>query len=150
MKRFVFSLASVFEYKQTEKKLQKADLSNAQAALRALRDEERRLEQAYINNSKTLEEALRSNTGVADALVQHDAYFRYLRDAREVLAAKIIKAEEHVEQCQSLLITTMRELKTYENLRDEQYLEYLKEVQAEEEKNMGDLVSFNIISENNN
>ena len=81
--------------------------------------------------------------------VQHDAYFRYLRDAREVLAAKIVKAEEHKEKCQALLITTMRELKTYENLRAEQYAAYLKEVQAEEEKNMGDLVSFNLISGNN-
>ena len=149
MKKFVFSLAAVYEYKQTVEKLQKADLSNAQAALRALQEEEYRLELAYANNKKTLDEALASNTGVADALVQHDAYFRYLRDAREVLAAKIVKAEEHKEKCQALLITTMRELKTYENLRAEQYAAYLKEVQAEEEKNMGDLVSFNLISGNN-
>ena len=149
MKKFVFSLAAVYEYKQTVEKLQKADLSNAQAVLRALQEEEQRLELAYDNNKKTLEEALAAGTGVADALMRHDAYFRYLRDAREMLAAKIIKAEEHKEQCQALLITTMRELKTYENLRAEQYADYLKEVQAEEEKNMGDLVSFNIISGNN-
>jgi len=41
----------------------------------------------------------------------------------------------------------MKEIKTYLKLRDEQYQAYLKEVQAEEAKEMDDLVSFNVISE---
>ena len=44
----------------------------------------------------------------------------------------------------------MRELKTYNKLRAEQYQEYMKEVQAEEEKEIGDLVSFNTITEEAN
>ena len=36
--------------------------------------------------------------------------------------------------------------KTYLKLREEQYQAWMKEVQAEEAKNIDDLVSFNVIS----
>ena len=78
--------------------------------------------------------------------MEHDAYFRYLRDAIKIIRERIEKAEEVVMRCQEKLIITMKELKTYEKLRKEQYEEYLKEAKSEEEKEMDDLVSFKIIS----
>jgi len=147
MKKFKFTLQALFDYKLTVEKLQKAELKKAQQALRELLDEERRLEQAYADNERSLEKALRENENVATALSEHDAYFRFLRDALKELRERIVKAEEVVEQCQNRLITTMKELKTYVKLRAEQYQGYLKEVQIEDDKNMGDLVSFKAISE---
>jgi hypothetical protein len=41
----------------------------------------------------------------------------------------------------------MKELKTYTKLREEQYQNYLKEIQTGEDKEIGDLVSFNTIIE---
>ena len=84
---------------------------------------------------------------VVSTLAEHDAYFRYLRGAVIAVREKIVRAERVVSECQARLITTMRELKTYNKLRAEQYLEYLKEVQSEEEKEIGDLVSFNTITD---
>ena len=150
MKKFKFTLQPVFNYKQTVEKLQKAELRKAQQALKELRDEERRLEKAYFDNERSLEKALRENIDVAQALSEHDAYFRFLRDALKELRERIVKQEEIVLQCQERLIVTMKEIKTYKKLRDEQYLEYRKEVQAEEDKEMGDLVSFNVVSEETN
>jgi len=150
MKKFKFTLQPVFNYKQTVEKLQKAELRKAQQALKELRDEERRLEKAYFDNERSLERALRENIDVAQALSEHDAYFRFLRDALKELRERIVKQEEIVLQCQERLIVTMKEIKTYKKLRDEQYLEYRKEVQAEEDKEMGDLVSFNVVSEETN
>ena len=147
MKKFVFTLQPVFNYKQTVEKLQKAELKKAQQALQELRDEERRLEQAYADNERSLDKALRENINVAQALSEHDAYFRFLRDALKELRERILKAEEIVYECQQRLIVTMKEIKTYKKLRDEQYYDYLKEVQAEEDKEMGDFVSFNVVSE---
>lgn len=147
MKKFKFTLQPVFNYKQTVEKLQKAELKKAQQALQELRDIERRLEQAYANNERSLEKALRENINVAAALSEHDAYFRFLRDALKELRERIVEAEEVVRICQEKLIVTMKEIKTYKKLREEQYYAYLKEIQAEENAEMGDLVSFNVVSE---
>ena len=147
MKKFVFTLQALYDYKLSVEKTQKADLKKAQQALRDLIDEELRLLQAYADNERSLERALIQNEDVVPALSEHDAYFRFLRDALKEIRKRIARAEEVVAQCQERLIITMKEIKTYKKLRDEQFHEYMKEVQAEEDKEIGDLVSFNVISE---
>ena len=147
MKKFVFSLQALFDYKLTVEKQQKAELRKAQQFLKELIAEELRLLNAYAENERSLEKALRENKDVATALSEHDAYFRYLRDALKEIRERIVRAEKIVAECQARLIITMREIKTYNKLRSEQYYEYLKEVQSEEEKEIGDLVSFNTIVE---
>ena len=147
MKKFKYTLQPVYNYKLTVEKLQKAELRRAQQALQELLDEEQRLLQAWVNNEHSLEEALNKGEDVSAALTEHDAYFRYLRDALIEIRKRIVRAEEVVRQCQERLIITMKEIKTYLKLRDEQYQAWLKEVQAEEAKEMDDLVSFKVISE---
>jgi len=147
MKKFKFTLQPVFNYKLTVEKLQKAELRKAQQALRELLAEEQRLLRAYADNERSLEKALRENINVATALSEHDAFFRFLRDALKELRERIVKAEEVVLECQNRLIITMKEIKTYKKLRDEQYQIYLKEILAEEDKEMGDIVSFKTVSE---
>ena len=147
MKKFKFTLQAVYNYKLTVEKMQKAELRKAQQALRELLAEEQRLLQAYADNERSLERALYENVDIVAALSEHDAYFRFLRDALKVVREKIVKAREVVVKCQERLIITMKELKTYVKLREEQYQRYRKEVQADEEKEMGDLVSFNTITE---
>jgi len=147
MKKFKFTLQALYNYKLTVERLQKAELKRAQQALQELLDEEQRLLRAWADNERSLEEALFRNEDVASALSEHDAYFRFLREALIEVRELIVKAEEVVRQCQERLIITMKEIKTYLKLREEQYQQYLKEVQAEEAKEMDDLVSFNVISE---
>ena len=147
MKKFKFTLQPLHNYKLTVERLQKAELKRAQQALQELLDEEQRLLRAYADNERSLEDALKRGENIVAALSEHDAYFRYLRDALIEVRILIKEAEEIVRKCQERLIITMRELKTYLKLRDEQYQAYLKEVQAEEAKEMDDLVSFNVISE---
>jgi len=147
MKKFVFTLAALYKYKQTVERMQKAELKKAQQALQELVDEETRLLKAYADNERSLEEALRKGENVATALSEHDAYFRFLRDALKEIRIMIEEAEEVVRQCQERLIITMKEIKTYLKLRDEQFQQYLKEIQMEEAKEMDDLVSFKVINE---
>jgi len=146
MKRFKFTLQALYNYKLTVEKLQKADLQKAQQVLRDLLDEEQRLLGAWADNEKSLQEALEKGENVAAALSEHDAFFRYLRDALIEVRKRIVRAEEIVRQCQERLILTMKEIKTYLKLREEQYQAWMKEVQADEAKTMDDLVSFNVIN----
>ena len=147
MKKFAFSLQSLLNYKLTVERQEKADLRKAQQTLLELQDEEKRLLKAYEDNERSLEKALRENVDVVAALSEHDAYFRYLRDELIAVRERILRAERVVTECQARLIKTMREIKTYNKLRAEQYQEYLKDIQAEEEKEIGDLVSYKIISD---
>jgi len=147
MRKFKFTLQALYNYKLTVEKLQQAELKRAQQALQELLDEEQRLLKAWIDNEHSLEEALRKGENVSAALMEHDAYFRYLRDALIEIRIKIVKAEEVVRECQDRLILTMKEIKTYLKLREEQYQAWMKEVQAEEAKNIDDLVSYKVISE---
>lgn len=147
MKKFKFSLQSVFDYVKTVEKNQKADLSRAQAILRKLYDDLTELEEAYERNTRSQAAALKRGINISEELIKHDAYFRFLRDAKAELLIKIAKAEEERDKCQERLIATMKQIKIYTKLRDEQYQNYLKEVSREEEKDMNDLISFNIIAE---
>ena len=145
MKKFVFSLKTIYEYKQTIERIQKTELSEAQEALRRLLAERKKLVDSFEKNKLELEEALEKNLNVTKALAEHDAHFRYLRETRKELEPRIQTAEEVKDRCETALIATMKEIKSYENLKQEQYQAYLKELQIEEEKNMSDLVSFNIV-----
>jgi flagellar FliJ protein len=147
MKKFKFTLQSLYNYKLTVEKLQKAELSKAQQALQLLLNEEKRIQKAQRDTELSLELALEKGENIVAALTEHDAYFRFLRDALVELQGKIVRAEEIVRLCQEKLIITMKELKAYDKLRDEQYYAYRMEVQAEEAKVLDDLVSFKVISE---
>ena len=145
MKKFVFSLASVYAYKQTVEKTQKADLNKALAALLALQEEWRRVEAAFGENAHSLEVALKENMHVVDALKRHDDYFRYLKDRRDELELEIQKAQEEKDRRQAILIKTMKEVKTYTKLKEEQYRKYIEELQREEAKDIGDLISYKTV-----
>ncbi|MCL2425518.1 MAG: flagellar export protein FliJ [Oscillospiraceae bacterium] len=147
MKKFKFSLQVLQNYKLTVEKLQMAELKRAQQVLQDFQDEETRLLTAWDDNELSLEKALKSGHGVGAALSEHDAYFRFLRDELVAIREKIVKAEEFVVECQEKLMITVKELKTYEKLRDEQYQVWLKEAQLEDAKEMDDLVSFSVAVE---
>lgn len=147
MKKFKFTLQSLYNYKLTVEKLQKAELKRAQETLQRLLDEEERLENAWRANEISLSEAIAAGKHIPTTLAEHDSYFRYLRDALIEVRIRIEQAIKVVEECQDRLIKTMKEIKTYLKLRDEQYTDWLKELQIEQEKDMGDLVSFKVISE---
>ena len=145
MKKFSFTLQSVYEYKLTVEKLQKAELKKAQEALALLLAEEQQIKNSQSQNEQSLAEGIEKGEDIPRIMAEHDAYFRFLREWLEKVRDEIYLAEEHKNECEARLIKTMKELKTYLKLKDEQYREYLKEVQIEEEKNMGNLVSFKTI-----
>ena len=144
MKKFKFTLQALHNYKLTVEKLQMAELKRAQLVLLELQDEEAKLMRAWLDNESSLEKVLQSGRDVGAALGEHDSYFRFLRDELVEVRKKIVRAEKIVAECQEKLILTMKELKTYVKLRDEQYQAWLKEVQTEDAKEMDDLVSFNV------
>jgi flagellar export protein FliJ len=146
MKKFVFSLEPVNRYKLTVEKLQRAELKSAQEALRLLRLEDEALVNAFGRARDELLGAISGGAPDVNEFVAYNRFFEGVRDAREALAPRIRRAEDEEEACMARLITTMKELKAYKKLRDAQYQAYMKESDAEDEKSIGDLLSFNVIS----
>lgn len=146
MKKFVFTLASVLKYKQTVEKKQRADLAAIVAILQKLYARDNELDEAFERCGVSLARVLREGLDIANELPRHDAYFLFIRDEKKLLAKKIEAAEREKHKCQQALIKTMNEIKTLENLREEQYERYMEEVRAEEAKDLSDLISFRVIS----
>lgn len=147
MKKFAFTLQTVFDYKLTVEKTQKADLAKAEAVLRDLYAADKKLDETFLRNSEARESQLENKTADAQTLEAYDAFFRHLREEKKKLAVKIKNAEAVKLRCQEALIVTMKELKAYNKLRDKQYQEYLKDVAAEEEKELGDIISFSVATD---
>ena len=141
MKKFKFSLEAVLRYKLTVEKMQKAALAEANARLEALRREEEELLAAFQRTRLSQNRLLRSGVGSgAEILQMYDRYFMRLREEYAALTRRLEIAEAEREQRMNELLVTMRELKSYRKLRDEQYAAYLKEVEAEQANEISEFV----------
>ncbi|NLL39501.1 MAG: flagellar export protein FliJ [Clostridiales bacterium] len=147
MKKFVFTLQYVLDYSIALEKTQKAELRKAQEALNKLLARLEELEEAYRQNCSSLTAAIERGINLPYEMSKHDDYFKYLRAAKAELMKKIEVAEKERDKCMEKLVSTMKRIKVYSKLRQEQYQAYLHEVKLEEEKEIGDIVSFNVISE---
>lgn len=141
MKKFKFSLLPVLKVKRTQKKQKETEFAAACAALELLLDEERRLETELERRLGDYGKALQSGV-TAQEIVWHDHYVAYLKGKILALQPRIRAAQEKKEAVRAQLVVLMRETDTLEKLEQEQYQEYLSELQKEEEKVLGDMMSF--------
>jgi len=136
MKKFVFRLATVYKYKQTVEKTQKAELANARAALNALYEERDRLEYLALH--------VYDDAKTVDDFMYCGRWLENLTHEQAKVRVKITKAEHYVEECQNRLIQTMKELQAYEKLRAEQYAAWQAEYDAAERAELEDYISGNV------
>jgi chromosome segregation ATPase len=129
------------EMKELLEKTQKAALAETNARLDALRREEQKLLESFQRTRMSQNRMLRDGSGTVELLKMYDRYFMRLREEYASLLHRIQITEAEREQRIQELLKTTRELKSYRKLRDEQYAEYLKEVRAEEESEISELVS---------
>ncbi|MCL2496138.1 MAG: hypothetical protein FWF04_01825 [Clostridiales bacterium] len=147
MKKFVFTLAAVAKYKKTVEKKQKAELSRVVYLLNTLYTEEKELLAAIADTAASLMRALAKNRDVLTEIKRHDIYQTFLRENLQETREKIRRAEAEKKRIQALLIITMKEQKTLDRLREEQYQAYLEEVRQEENTLIQDLISYKSVAE---
>lgn len=145
MKKFVFSLQVLLKVKLSLEKQQKAILLEIQQRIRALEAEMRELQerqalmqQEYVREAK---DGIRS-----DRLQIYGRYFDRLREDINRQVERIAQAKAERAEAQEKLLRTMKEIKALNKLRERQYQLYLAELAREEEKAIGDLVSFKVAS----
>jgi Fe-S cluster assembly scaffold protein SufB len=142
MKKFVFSLAALAKHKASLEKKQKAELFSVLARLNALYEERQRLLRAMEDNAASQQQALAQQRELARELPRHDNYQTFLRQELENTRQQIGLAEAEKKRIQALLIVTVKEVKTLERLREEEYQAYLAQVRKEEDLVIGDIIAY--------
>jgi flagellar export protein FliJ len=141
MKKFAFSLQVLLHLKESLEKQERNNLGLITRRLNELlsgREEMvRRRETANQTWSEKLSEGME-----ASETQQFTLFFRMIKELVEEQDKKIKKTQDELETCRLKLVEVMREIHMLENLKQKQYTQYLQEVQIEEEKTIGDFVSY--------
>jgi flagellar export protein FliJ len=146
MKKFKFTLQTLFDVKQTLKDKLQADFAAAEAAYQAAVDKLTSLVRTYEEELDIFEE--KSREGItAHELTSAAAYHEDLRERirrAEIEAARTLKiANEKREE----LVTVYKEIKVLEKLYEKQRAEYLKELEKDEAKALDSILSFQQIED---
>jgi hypothetical protein len=142
MKKFFFTLEAVAKYKATVEKKQKADLARVMTRLNRLYEERDLVLQALADNAASIRLTQEKQQNMVRELIRHDNYQTYLLEWQDDVRELILSAEAEKKRIQALLIVTMKEIKTLDRLRLEQYQAYLAEVRQEENLVIGDIIAF--------
>lgn len=141
MKKFRFSLQAVYQFQKTLEKQKKIELSEIQAELNRIFIEKADCEQRQDDSSRQYRKSV--GTGMpASQMAWYGNFAEYLQDRIRQLNGIIEELEKKKQLLQSELIAVMKEIETLDKLREEQYRIYLDETAKEEEKELGDLMSY--------
>ncbi len=143
MKKFVFSNESYLRIKNDAYDTLKRELENVDKEIEALESEMASIDRKVLDEMKRQEKDCEEGV-TADRLMQYQNFFAYMREKRKELEKQRDVLEEARTQIQQRLFKTHNEIKVLEEMREEQYAEYLKEVEKEEAKDMDTVLSFNI------
>lgn len=141
MAKFIFSMESILQIKLKLEDQAKAEYSIQMAALRR---EQEKLERLTLRK-EALQEQLRMQVSAVLDLLR----IRQMEDGVEnlkyninVQKVVIFNQQKAVDQARAKLDEAMKERKTYEKLKENAFEEFKKEVNAEEQKEINELVSF--------
>lgn len=141
MKKFVYSMQSVLNIKEKLEEQERASYGAAQARLN-----EETAKLVELNARKDgYEQQLRESVGDALNVIQ----IRHQEEALESMkvlvrrqSVAVSKAEQNVEAARYKLQQVIMERKAQEKLRENAFEAYKKEMQAEESKEVDELVSY--------
>ncbi|MDL2289336.1 flagellar export protein FliJ [Clostridia bacterium OttesenSCG-928-F22] len=141
MKKFVFSLQSVYDIVLSEEKQLKLRLKQLEDRLSWLNAELDRLKEAYLDGKEECAREMQKGMGT-DKLAQYSHYFESLMNTMILQKDNIIRTEAEKAKVTEERIGVQKKIKTYEKVRERQWEEYRMEVKKEEENEIGDLVSY--------
>lgn len=141
MKKFKFELQGVLDIKV---KLEGQAKMNFGAAMARLNEEEAKrdaIEQRRVEYRNKLHDMMEGSLDVCDISHCHDG-IDVLTEQYDAQTLVVKRAEKQVEVCRTRLATAIRERKTIEKLREKKLEEYVDEYNAEERKEIDELVSY--------
>lgn len=141
MKRFKFRLQPLLNIKQTLEKQIKNELAIVDQQLFKLEEELSALKREFLSSGEDYRNEMHGGLS-PQRMMWFTNYFAYLKDLMWAKRDEILEVKEQRRQIQLRLVAVMREIKVLEKLKENHYRQYLKEVQMEEEKELGDIMSY--------
>jgi len=141
MAKFIFRLQSVLGLKEKMEDMKKNEFGKAVSELASAQQKKMELEQDKALCINKLRNSI--DTGIDPQKIQQ--YNQYIDNLKHLLARQEIyiqKCEEIVEQKRSELVEAMRERKTLEVLKENDYEEYIEEEKRSEQKIVDEIVSY--------
>ncbi len=145
MKKFVFSLQTLYDLKIKEEKNQKRELGQIEAKLDILKSELGALKAEYDAYANEYREYLKGSISM-DEMNQYNYYFADQSDLIDQKKDEIIDQNEVKKICVGKLVEILKDIKSYEKLKEKQYEEYQVESKKEENQTMDDILSYNTIA----
>lgn len=140
MKKFVFSLQTLLNLRESIEKEQKNQLQVIQAKLHGLRKDLHRIQAQKLQTVTTFHREC--GEGVTTSrMKEYHAFFEAMEKRIEEQKKAIKEMEKKEEHQKQLVINTMKQKKILETLRDKHYQQYLLEEQAEEQKRLDELAA---------
>lgn len=143
MKKFVFTNEKYQGIKQKEYERLKLDMQNVDKEIDKENAALKRIEDTFDAERERFAADCRSGIG-AKELIAYQSFFDYLQEERKAQLSKIAKLHEKKRALTDALVIVYNELKVLEEMRQEQYLEYCREVAADEAKELDAHISFTI------
>ncbi len=138
MRRFVFSLQKVLEYRQRLEEQAIRAFAEAQAQLT---HEQAVLHKLLIEREECLRRSHRRQHLSVELLAVEQTYLSALEERIEQQRQRVAEAEKVLEEKRQALIEAQRERKTLERLREKQYEEWRQEWLRTEQKALDDLAA---------
>ncbi len=143
MKKFVFSNASYLRIKNDEYDRLKRELENVDKEIEIVENEMESVTLRILDEMEAQEKDCEEGV-TADKLMQYQNFFQYMREKLNELKKKKDQLLIKREGIQKNLFAVHNQVKVLEEMKEEQYAEYLKETAKEEAKDMDTVLSFNI------
>ena len=143
MKRFVFSLDSVYELKKTLKDKIQAEYAAAEAVLDKAIKHREFLDRTLLEKTEEYESKLRKGMIVCD-MQSYVNFFEELQNEIRRAEIEVLTARKAADLKREELVEVFKEIEVLKKLRQKQYREYLKEEEKKEANLLDDIMSFNI------
>ncbi|MDR2167851.1 MAG: flagellar export protein FliJ [Clostridiales bacterium] len=150
MAKFNFKLAPILSIKEKIEDLKKNELAKAIMALEAEKAKLAQLRQTRADCIESFRNSI--NTGVKPIDIrQHNIFLDRLKVLIREQKEAIVRAEAKVEEARLALVEAMRERKSLDKLKENDYEEYLVEEKKAEQKGIDEVVSYKtaVLSKNN-
>ena len=141
MPKFKFRLQSVLGIKEKVEDLKRNEFGKAVSQLALEQKKKADMEDAKTANIASLKNSIETGISPED-IRQHNVYTDMLKRAIKQQEQVIIRAEAYVEEKREELVEAMRDRKTLETLKDNDYEEYLAEEKKAEGKVVDEIVSY--------
>ena len=141
MKKFIYPLQSVLNLKEKLESQEKVLFQSAMSELRKEQEALEQLEQRKEDYEERLRDSVSAKLNLTTVKTNKEA-IEILQEMIHQQTGRVRRAERHAEVARKRLEEAMKDRKTLEKLKEDAFVEYKKEYEKEEQKEIDELVSF--------